>query len=104
MELLGANKIALSLVCVLSVLLGILGYLYNNALKEIAELEAQNQIHLQNTQELQGAIQKQNTLLKELEVKETLVDNSKLLEIFIKDESCEAELGAYKKLFKELGR
>lgn len=97
---------AISLTCItfLSLLCFYLWQIYELKVSEIAKLEAEKQVLLGNEKELLGAIDKQNNLIKELQVKETLVDNSKLLEVYVKDEGCEAELEAYKSLFKELGK
>lgn len=97
---------AISLTCItfLGLLCFYLWQIYELKVSEIAKLEAEKQVLLGNEKELLGAIDKQNNLIKELQVKETLVDNSRLLEVYVKDESCEAELEAYKSLFRELGK
>lgn len=97
---------AISLTCItfLSLLCFYLWQIHELKVSEIAKLEAEKQVLLGNEKELLGAIDKQNNLIKELQVKETLVDNSRLLEVYVKDESCEAELEAYKSLFRELGK
>lgn len=95
---------SLTCIAILSVLCFCLWQVYEIKVSDIAKLEAEKQVLLNNEKELLSAIDKQNNLIKELQVKETLVDNSKILEIYAKDESCEAELEAYKSLFKELGK
>lgn len=98
-----ANKyLTYSLLGAISILIflsSILFYMYEIKVDEIAKLEAEKQILKNNQDLLEEALNKQNTMIKELEVKETLIDNSKLLEIQIENDSCEAELSAYKKLF-----
>lgn len=88
---------------ILLLLCFILYQAYELKAERVLRLETERQILLENEKLLSESMNKQNKLIKELEVKETLIDNSKLLEIYVKDESCEAELEAYKKLFKELG-
>lgn len=89
---------------ILFVLSVILWKYYEVKTSEIAKLEAEKQILLQNEKTLQEAIENQNNVIRELAVKETLIDNSRLLEIQVKDDTCEAELQAYKSLFMELGK
>ncbi len=96
--------VSLTCIAILSFLCFYLWQVYEIKVSDIAKLEAEKQVLLNNEKELLSAIDKQNNLIKELQVKETLVDNSKILEIYAKDESCEAELEAYKSLFKELGK
>lgn len=96
--------IMLGIIGVLLFLSSILFYMYEIKIEEIAKLEAEKQILNSNQDLLSQTIDRQNLIIKELEVKETLVDSSKLLEIQIEDESCEAELKAYKSLFKELSQ
>ena len=88
----------------LFVSLMLIGWLYKNALSEIANLEASLQIERENTTTLKMAINKQNEAIKALEVKATKVDTSTVDKIVIKDSSCEAELQGYKALFKALGQ
>lgn len=88
----------------LFVSLMLIGWLYKNALSEIANLEASLQIERENTTTLKMAIDKQNSAIKALEVKATQVNTSAVDKITIKDSSCEAELRGYKDLFKELGK
>ena len=90
-------------IAILLLLCFILYQAYELKVGQVLRLETEKEILLENEKLLSESINKQNKLIKELEVKETLVDNSKLLEIYVKDESCEAELEAYKKLFKEWG-
>lgn len=94
----------LGCIAILLFLCSSLWWFYEGKTREIAKLKAEKLILLQNEKALQEAIEKQNNMLKELEVKETLIDNSKLLGIQIRDESCEAQLEAYKSLFRELGK
>ena len=88
----------------LFVSLMLIGWLYKNALSEIANLEASLQIERENTTTLKMAINKQNEAIKALEVKATQVNTSAIDKITIKDSSCEAELQGYKALFKALGK
>ena len=88
----------------LFVSLMLIGWLYKNALSEIANLEASLQIERENTTTLKMAIDKQNSAIKALEVKATQVNTSAIDKITIKDSSCEAELQGYKALFKALGQ
>lgn len=88
----------------LFVSLMLIGWLYKNALSEIANLEASLQIERENTTTLKMAIDKQNSAIKALEVKATQVNTSAIDRITIKDSSCEAELQGYKALFKALGQ
>ena len=88
----------------LFVSLMLIGWLYKNALSEIANLEASLQIERENTTTLKMAIDKQNSAIKALEVKATQVNTSAVDKITIKDSSCEAELQGYKALFKALGQ
>ena len=88
----------------LFVSLMLIGWLYKNALSEIANLEASLQIERENTTTLKTAINKQNSAIKALEVKATQVNTSAIDKITIKDSSCEAELQGYKALFKALGQ
>ena len=88
----------------LFVSLMLIGWLYKNALSEIANLEASLQIGRENTTTLKMAIDKQNSAIKALEVKATQVNTSAVDKITIKDSSCEAELQGYKALFKALGQ
>ena len=88
----------------LFVSLMLIGWLYKNALSEIANLEASLQIERENTTTLKMAINKQNEAIKALEVKATQVNTSAIDKITIKDSSCEAELQGYKALFKALGQ
>lgn len=88
----------------LFVSLMLIGWLYKNALSEIANLEASLQIERENTTTLKMAIDKQNSAIKALEVKATQVNTSAIDRIVIKDSSCEAELQGYKALFKALGQ
>lgn len=98
------QTISLTCIAILSFLCFYLWQIYELKVSEIAKLEAEKQVLLSSEKKLLGAIDRQNNLIKELQVKETLIDNSKLLEVYVKDESCEAELEAYKSLFKELGK
>ncbi|MCI5968180.1 hypothetical protein [Helicobacter sp.] len=82
----------------------VLGWLYQNALKEIAHLKVALQIATKNTQALQSALDEQNAALKAMQVQATQRDTSAVDKIIIKDSSCEAELKGYKQLFKELGK
>lgn len=88
----------------LLIILAVLGFLLDSKLKTIAELEAKLQIESQNTQILSESLEKQNALIREMQVVQNVVDTSKILEIEVRDATCEAELKAYKHLFKELGR
>lgn len=53
---------------------------------------------------LTGAIDDQNKAIKDLEVKVKYSPTSSLEHIVVEDKSCEAELKAYKKLFKEMSK
>ena len=88
----------------LFVSLMLIGWLYKNALSEIANLEASLQIERENTTTLKMAIDKQNSAIKALEVKATQVNTSAIDKITIKDSSWEAELQGYNALFKALGQ
>lgn len=91
---------------VLSILLGVLGFFYNNSLKEQERLKLQLTLESENTSKLHKALQLQNEAYKELMVvkSETSPQKERIEKVFIKDESCKAELEAYKEIFKELGR
>lgn len=88
----------------LFVALMFVGYLYQGALENLAQFKEKLQIEQANTQTLKQAITRQNNALKALEVKAVHKDTSAIEKIVIKDESCEAQLRAYKEIFKELGR
>ena len=68
----------------LFVSLMLIGWLYKNALSEIANLEASLQIERENTTTLKMAIDKQNSAIKALEVKATQVNTSAVDKITIK--------------------
>ena len=68
----------------LFVSLMLIGWLYKNALSEIANLEASLQIERENTTTLKMAINKQNSAIKALEVKATQVNTSAIDKITIK--------------------
>ena len=68
----------------LFVSLMLIGWLYKNALSEIANLEASLQIERENTTTLKMAIDKQNSAIKALEVKATQVNTSAIDKITIK--------------------
>ena len=68
----------------LFVSLMLIGWLYKNALSEIANLEASLQIERENTTTLKTAINKQNEAIKALEVKATKVNTSAIDKITIK--------------------
>lgn len=91
---------------VLSILLGVLGFFYNNSLKEQERLRLQLTLQSENTSKLHKALQLQNEAYKELMVikSESPPQKERIEKVFIKDESCKAELEAYKELFKELGQ
>ncbi|WP_416861579.1 hypothetical protein [Helicobacter ganmani] len=93
----------LGCIAILLFLSSSLWWFYEQKTQEIAKLKSEKQILIQNEKVLQEAIDSLNNMVKELEVKETLIDNSKLLGIQIRDESCASQLEAYKSLFKELG-
>ena len=99
-----AQYVMLGGMSLLLFLASVLFYMYELKIDEIAKLEAEKQILKDNQASLLASIEKQNALIKELEVKETLIDNSELLKIEVRDDTCEAELKAYKSLFKELGK
>lgn len=84
----------------------LIGYLYTNALGEIAELKKDLQLSKANVVALQESITKQNLAIKALEIKASKPPKEIeiIKEIKLKDSSCESELRGYKKLFKEMGR
>lgn len=100
----GISTALYGVIASLFVSLMLIGWLYKNALSEIANLEASLQIERENTTTLKMAIDKQNSAIKALEVKATQVNTSAVDKIVIKDSSCEAELQGYKDLFKALGQ
>ena len=100
----GISTALYGVIASLFVSLMLIGWLYKNALSEIANLEASLQIERENTTTLKMAINKQNSAIKALEVKATQVNTSAIDKITIKDSSCEAELQGYKALFKALGQ
>lgn len=88
----------------LVVALVLVGWLYKNALSDIANLEASLHIERENTTTLKAALDKQNKAIAALKVQKTNKDTSAVDTIIIKDSSCAAELKGYKALFKELGK
>lgn len=100
----GISTALYGVIASLFVALMLVGFLYKNALSEIANLEASLQIERESTTALKVAIDKQNNAIKALEVKATQVNTSAVDRIIIKDSSCEAELQGYKALFKALGQ
>ncbi|TLD85821.1 hypothetical protein [Helicobacter sp. MIT 05-5294] len=95
--------ISLGCCALLFLLASMLWYMYEAKIEQIAQLEARIQVLNESNSNLSEALEKQNKALKELSIKANVVDTSKILEIEVRDESCEAELHAYKELFKELG-
>lgn len=91
---------------VLSILLGVLGFFYKDSLKEQERLRVQLVLEGENTSKLHKALQLQNEAYKGLMVvkSESPPQKERIEKVFIKDESCKAELEAYKQLFKELGQ
>ncbi len=91
---------------VLSILLVVLGFFYKDSLKEQERLKLQLTLESENTSKLNKALQLQNEAYKELMVvkSESPPQKQRIEKVFIKDESCKAELEAYKQLFKELGQ
>lgn len=79
-------------------------FLYKSALQENALLKANLELEKANTQNLKLSLEKQNQALKQLQVKATQKDTTKIDRIVVKDSSCEAQLQGYKELFKELGK
>lgn len=79
-------------------------FLYKGALQENALLKANLELEKANTQNLKLSLEKQNQALKQLQVKATQKDTTKIDRIVVKDSSCEAVLQGYKELFKELGK
>ena len=100
----GISTALYGVIASLFVALMLVGFLYKNALSEIANLDAALQIAQGNTAILQESLQKQNQALGSLRVQKTQKDTSAVDKIVIQDSSCESELEGYKELFKELGR
>ena len=100
----GISTALYGVIASLFVALMLVGFLYKNALSEIANLDAALQIAQGNTAILQESLQKQNQALESLRVQKTQKDTSAVDKIVIQDSSCESELEGYKELFKELGR
>lgn len=77
-----------------------------SAQKTIYELEIQSNLDKQSIKGLQSSITKQNSHIKQLEV--TISEKPKVItkiqEIVVKDDSCKAELDAYKQLFEYMGQ
>lgn len=82
----------------------IVAWLYKGALQENALLKANLELEKANTQNLKLSLEKQNQALKQLQVKATQKDTTKIDRIVVKDSSCQAQLEGYKQLFKELGK
>ena len=77
-----------------------------SAKKTIYELEIQSNLDKQSIKDLQSSINKQNNHIKQLkvEISEKPKVITKIQEIVVKDDSCKAELDAYKKLFRYMGQ
>ncbi len=100
------SKITLYSSIILLVFLIILGNLYNNSLKELGSKETEIILYKSQIQSLRISLDKQNKLIKSLEVKESKKPKEieTIKNIYVKDTTCNSQLEAYKKLFKELGR
>ena len=84
----------------------LVGYLYGDALGEIAELKKDLQLSRANVENLKEAVEKQNQAIKALEIKANKPPKEIeiIKEIELKDESCQSMLEGYKRLFRELGK
>ncbi len=110
MQVLGIlGKLDLKVILNLFVALLSLGIVFlalkNAELKEqlgIAQLEIA--VKTDNQNKLLESLEKQNNAINALRVQQTQANTQGIEKILIKDSSCEAELKAYKELFKELGK
>ncbi|WP_104722798.1 hypothetical protein [Helicobacter mesocricetorum] len=98
-------KAILAVVCMcLSLILCLLlwqnSYLKENLFLKDLEIQQANS----NLKELNLALEKQNESFKKIQVQKTSIDATTIKQIVLKDSSCQAEIRAYKQIFKELGK
>lgn len=95
--------ISVACIAILMLLSFSLYQMYEVKSAEVEKLELEKAILQENEKNLLLNIERQNQAIKELSIKESLVDTSKIVEIFVKDDTCESKLQAYQNLFKILG-